>query len=199
MSKNVLMISVSMLKERTAIHDNIDEKLIFPEIKAIQDLYILPLCGSALFNKLITTIDNGTITSDATLVNYKLLLDDYLIDTLCNYVVSELPLGLTYQFWNKGVAAKTTDNSSQPSMSDLFDVASKYKRRAEEYAQRARLYLRQYSPTLYPEYITPGSGVDTVIPERQGFNNPIYLGDVSPYATEYMTYEERYQSNLPRY
>lgn len=188
------MISVSMLKERTAIHDNIDEKLIFPEIKAVQDLYILPLCGTALFNKLITDIDGGTINGD-----YKTLLDDYLIDTLCNYVISELPLGLTYQFWNKGVQAKTTDNSNTPSMSELFDVASKYKRRAEEYAQRARLYLRQWSPTKYPEYITPGSGVDTVIPERQGFSNPIYLGDVSPYASEYKTYEERYQSNLPRF
>ena len=194
MSKNILMISVSMLKERTAIHDNIDEKLIFPEIKAVQDLYILPLCGTALFNKLITDIDGGTINGD-----YKTLLDDYLIDTLCNYVISELPLGLTYQFWNKGVQAKTTDNSNTPSMSELFDVASKYKRRAEEYAQRARLYLRQWSPTKYPEYITPGSGVDTVIPERQGFSNPIYLGDVSPYASEYKTYEERYQSNLPRF
>lgn len=194
MSKNVLMISVKMLKERTAVHDNIDEKLIYPEIKAVQDLYMLPLLGTALFNKIISDIDNGTLTG-----SYKSLVDDYLIDTLCNYVISELPLGLTYQFWNKGVAAKTTDNSNQPSMSELFDVAKKYKNRAEEYAQRARLYLRQNSPTLFPEYINPGSGVDTVIPERQGFSNPIFLGDVSPYQTEYKTYEERYQSNLPRW
>lgn len=193
MSKNVLMISVNMLKQRTAIHDNIDEKLIYPEIKAVQDLYILPLLGTALFNRIITDIDGGTLSGD-----YKGLVDDYLIDTLCNYVISELPLGLTYQFWNKGVAAKTTDNSNTPSMSELFDVAKKYKNRAEEYAQRARLYMRQNAPTKFPEYITPGSGVDTVIPERQGFSNPIYLGDVSPYATEYKTYEQRYQSNLPR-
>jgi hypothetical protein len=193
MSKNVLMISVNMLKQRTAIHDNIDEKLIYPEIKAVQDLYILPLLGTALFNRIISDIDGGTLAGD-----YKDLVDLYLIDTLCNYVISELPLGLTYQFWNKGVAAKTTDNSNTPSMSELFDVAKKYKNRAEEYAQRARLYMRQNAPTKFPEYITPGSGVDTVIPERQGFSNPIYLGDVSPYATEYKTYEQRYQSNLPR-
>lgn len=191
------MMNVQMLKERTAIHDNIDEKLIYPEIKAVQDLFILPLLGTALFNKMLTLISSNTI-NDAGNADYKGLLDDYLIDTLSNYVISELPLGLTYQFWNKGVAAKTTDNSNTPSMSELFDVASKYKRRAEEYAQRARLYLRQNAPKLFPEYITPGSGVDTVIPERQGFSNPIYLGDVSPYNSEYLTYEQRYQSNLPR-
>jgi hypothetical protein len=194
MSKNILMISVQMLKDRTAIHDNIDEKLIFPEIKASQDMYILPVCGSALFNKLLNDINANTLSG-----NYKALVDDYIVDTLANYVISELPLGLTYQFWNKGVAQKTTDNSLTPSMSDLFSVASKYKRRAEEYAQRLRLYLRQNAPTLFPEYINPGSGVDTIIPERQGFSNPIYLGDVSPYQSEYKTYEEKYQSNLPRF
>lgn len=194
MSKNILMISVQMLKDRTAVHDNIDEKLIFPEIKAAQDMYILPLCGSALFNKLLTDINANTLGG-----NYKVLVDDYIIDTLANYVISELPLGLTYQFWNKGVSQKTTDNSIAPSMTDLFSVASKYKRRAEEYAQRMRLYLRQNAPTMFPEYINPGSGVDTVIPERQGFSNPIYLGDVSPYQNEYKTYEEKYQSNLPRF
>ena len=52
MSKNILMLSVALLKERTAIHDNIDEKLIYPEIKAAQDMFILPVLGSALFNKL---------------------------------------------------------------------------------------------------------------------------------------------------
>lgn len=188
------MISVQMLKDRTAVHDNIDEKLVFPEIKAAQDMYILPLCGSALFNKLLTDINANTLGG-----NYKVLVDDYIIDTLANYVISELPLGLTYQFWNKGVAQKTTDNSVTPSMSDLFSVAAKYKRRAEEYAQRMRLYLRENAPTMFSEYINPGSGVDTVIPERQGFSNPIYLGDVSPYSSEYKTYEEKYQSNLPRF
>lgn len=194
MSKNILMISVQMLKDRTAVHDNIDEKLVFPEIKAAQDMFILPLCGSALFNKLLTDINANTLAG-----NYKVLVDDYIIDTLANYVISELPLGLTYQFWNKGVAQKTTDSSVTPSMSDLFSVAAKYKRRAEEYAQRMRLYLRENAPTMFPEYINPGSGVDTVIPERQGFSNPIYLGDVSPYQSEYKTYEEKYQSNLPRF
>jgi len=194
MSKNILMISVQMLKDRTAVHDNIDEKLIFPEIKAAQDMFILPLCGSALFNKLLTDINANTLGG-----NYKVLVDDYIVDTLANYVISELPLGLTYQFWNKGVQQKTTDSSITPSMTDLFSVASKYKRRAEEYAQRMRLYLRENASVMFPEYINPGSGVDTVVPERQGFSNPIYLGDVSPYKSEYKTYEEKYQGNLPRF
>ncbi len=42
MSLNVLFISVDTIKDRTGLHNNVDEKLILPEIKAAQDIYILP-------------------------------------------------------------------------------------------------------------------------------------------------------------
>jgi len=193
MSKNQLFIDVPMLKERTAIHDNIDEKLIYPEIKAAQDIYILPLLGTALFNKIREAMASDSLDGD-----YKKLVDDYLIDVLCNYVIAELPMGLTYQFWNKGVVTKKDDNTNTPTLTELYDISNKYRRRAEEYAQRARLYIRQNAAEKFPEFLNPGQGVDTVVPERQGFFSPIYLGDVSPYGRdEYKTYESKYQGDLP--
>jgi hypothetical protein len=53
MSRNIIMISEAVLKERSVIHDNIDPKLIFPDIKAAQDLYIEPILGTALFDKIL--------------------------------------------------------------------------------------------------------------------------------------------------
>lgn len=94
MSKNVLLIDENILKERTAIHGNIDPKLLYPEIKAAQDMYIEPILGSALYNKIINEVDAGTITG-----TYKALLDDYIIDALCWYIVSALPDAISYQFW----------------------------------------------------------------------------------------------------
>ena len=132
MSANILMISVDTLKQRTAIHDNIDEKLIFPEIKAAQDLFIHPILGTALYNKILTDISNSALAG-----NYKILVDSYLVDTLCNYVISELPTALNYQFWNKGVGVATSDNTNAPTMSELFDIAAKYKNRAEAYQKKA--------------------------------------------------------------
>ena len=79
MSRNTLLIMPSLLKERTGVHDNVDDKLISPEIKAAQDLYILPLLGSALMTKLQNDIEStGTTTGD-----YLTLLDEYLVDCLC--------------------------------------------------------------------------------------------------------------------
>jgi hypothetical protein len=189
MSQNILMISVKILKERTSIHDNIDEKLIYPEIKAAQDIYVLPLLGTALFNKILTDISNSALAGD-----YKTLVDDYLIDMLCNYVLSELPDGINYQFTNKGVQSKTDPNASQPSMADMYSVVAKYKNRAEHYQKRAMMYLVQNGPTKFSEYLNPGQGVDDVRPDRNAFSNPIYLGEEFP---RHRSYEERYQGNRP--
>jgi hypothetical protein len=170
MSKNILMISVDMLKERTSLHDNVDEKLIYPEIKAAQDIYLVPLLGTALFNKIINDIDNGNLSG-----KYKELVDDYLIDTLCNYVLSELPDGINYQYSNKGVQTKTTDSSNTPSMSEMYSIVAKYKNRAEHYEKRAMMYLKQNADLHFPEYCNPGNNIDDVRPDGISFSNPIFL------------------------
>jgi hypothetical protein len=93
MSSNTLLILPKLLKERSSLHENVDDKLIYPEIKAAQDMYIMPLLGSTLMNKLQTDIAAGTLSG-----NYKLLMYNYLIDTIVNYVLSELPEGLKALF-----------------------------------------------------------------------------------------------------
>ena len=171
MSKNILILMPSLLKERTGVHDNIDEKLIYPEIKAAQDLFIMPLLGSTLFNKILTDINAGTLGG-----NYKILVDDYVLDTLINYVLSELPEGLNYQFWNKGLSKKESDQSQVPSMPEMYGIVDKYKSRAEHYAKRCRLYLVQNATNLFPEYNQRIAGIDEVSPERNNYTCPIYLG-----------------------
>jgi hypothetical protein len=193
MSLNVLMVSDTMIKERTVIHGNIDPKLIYPDIKVAQDMYIKPLLGSALFDKLQAIISDGTIT-DAPNVNYKLLMDKYIVDALIYYTLSDLPTTLSYQFWNKGMVRKQGDNTTLPSMSELIDISNKYKQRAEFYTNACRLYLRQNAATMYLEYLNPGKGVDTTRPEQKSYTMPIYLGSE---CDHYRTYEEKYQGNRP--
>lgn len=177
MSENILLISDTMIKERTAIHGNIDPKLIYPDIKVAQDMYILPLLGTNLYNKLQSIVSDGTITSSPANSNYKFLMDKYLVDALMYYTLSELPTTISYQFWNKGVVRKHGQDTDLPSMSELMDLSNKYKSRAEFYAQRMRLYIVQNSSAMFPEYLNPGSTIDTVTPEQRAFTMPVYLGD----------------------
>lgn len=189
MSTTGLIVLPTVIKQRTALHDNVDDKLIYPEIKAVQDMYIMPLLGSPLFNKIITDITANSLAG-----NYKTLVDTFLIDIVCNYVLSEMPESINYQFWNKGVATKTTDNSQSPSMSDMYSIVAKYKNRAEHYMKRCRMYLIEKAPTMFPEYITMPSGVDVVVPERTSFTNPIYLGEE---REKPRSYSDRYQGDRP--
>lgn len=171
--KNTLFIGATAIKERTAVHSNIDDKSILPEIKTAQDIYILPALGSALYKRL----QDGIVANNLT-ANESALLDDYVTDTLVYYVLSELPVGLSFQFYNKGLVRKTSDNSDQPNMQDLIDVANRYRSRAEFYKQRMIKYLQEVSTSnLFPEYINPGTGVDTMYPEKDGYQSSIFLGD----------------------
>ena len=192
------IILPSVIKERMSLHDNVDDKLIYPEIKAVQDMYIMPLLGSTLFNKILTDIYNDTLSG-----YYKTLVDDYIIMAVCNYVMAELPEALNYQYWNKGVSTKTVDNAKEPTMSEMFSVMSKYKSRAEHYTQRARMYLIQNATAHFPEYTTFVAGVDTVYPDRNSYTNPIYLGDISEVPRDDYSLNNRppagYNSNDPFY
>lgn len=178
MSANVLLISDTILKERTSIHGNIDPKLIYPDIKYAQDAFIKPILGSALFDKMQSMVADGSITNPGN-ADYKQLLDEYLIDTLIYYTLAALPMTSSFQFWNKGVVRKQGQDTELPSMSELVDIANVYKGRAEYYANRMKLFLLDQSSRLqkYSEYVQPGSTIDTVVPSHKQFTMPIYLGD----------------------
>ena len=193
MSKNTLFISVQNIKDRTGLHANVDEKLVLPEIKTAQDMYILPALGSALYNQLQTAVEGNTYTNEETT-----LLDDYIADCLVYYVMSELPMGLSYQFYNKGLLRKSGDNTENPSMQDMIDVANRYRSRAEFYKQRMIKYLKQNN-VLYPNYLNFGSGIDSIKPDNDGYTVSMWLGDNGCCGddTKYRkSFEERYQGNI---
>lgn len=189
MSLNVLLISDQMIKDRTSIHGNIDPELIRPDVKVAQDMYIHPILGTALYDKLVSDISSTGTTTGV----YKTLLDRYILDTLMWYVLSELPTTISYQFWNKGVVRKQGVDTDLPSMNELIDLQNKYKNRAEFYANRLRLYLKQ-NATLFTEYLNPGNGLDTIDPEHNSFTMPVWLGEDSCVNK---SFEEKYQGNNP--
>lgn len=178
MSANILLISVAMLKERTTVHGNMDEKLVYPDIKYAQDAFIKPILGTALYDKLQALVKASEIGLSGN-EDYKNLLDEYLVDTLVYYTLASLPMSSSFQFWNKGVIRKHGQDTELPSMSDLVDIANNYKSRAEYYANRMKLFLLDQTSRLqkYPEYTQPGNTIDTITPQQRQFTMPIYLGD----------------------
>ena len=192
MSRNILFISVDTIKDRTGLHFNVDPKLVYPDILFAQDAYILPVLGTALYNKLQDDIDCKSLTCD-----YETLLNEYITPCLVYQVMAELPMALSYQFYNKGVVKKTGEGQAEPSASELTEVAQRYTSRAEYYRQRLVKYLKQQSSqNKFPEYLNPGSGVDTIVPDNQAYTISVWLGDDDCCAGK--TFEEMYQGNINR-
>jgi hypothetical protein len=192
MSRNIYLISETSFKDYTIASQNIDTKFLGSIIKMIQDRYIHPICGSALYNKILDIIEDGTIKTNPANADYKTLVDEYLTDVLFNYVLSEIPMSLQFKYVNKGVLKRTSENSQQPDFSELTSVMAFYKGYGEWYAERAINYLIA-NPTLFPEYLNPGSDVTTIHPVSNQYRAAIYLG--SGDYEDPRPYSERYQGN----
>ena len=113
------------------------------------------------------------------------------------YVMSELPIGLSYQFYNKGVVRKSDEKQDNPDAQELIDVANKYLKKAEFYKQRLIDYLKAESSIgNIPEYLNAGNRYDTIIPENDGYTTSIWLGDSD--CCDGKSFEEKYQGNINR-
>jgi hypothetical protein len=177
MSSNVLMISPKVVKDRTQLHTNVDDKLIVSEIKVAQDMFILPLLGSKLYNKILTDIAATNLVGE-----YLILRDSYLYDCLTWLTLHELVTTINGQMWNTGVSNPTASNSTQADAKEIEALRSKYKARAEHYTERARLYLLQNAATKFPEFLNVSGGIDVVAPHGNTYTCPIYLGDTPQYV-----------------
>jgi hypothetical protein len=170
MSLNVLFITETLVKSRTAISEAIDGKQILPLIKLAQDKYILPALGSGLYKRLQEGIDIGNLSTDE-----KNLLDNYITDTLLWFTIGEMVVSTSFQFFSKGVMQKGAEESNNPSKGQLELLERKYISNGEFYKQRLIDYLRENS-TMFTEYLQYGAGFDAIAPQIQAYTSPIYLG-----------------------
>lgn len=184
MSRNILFISEQSLKDSSQLSDNVDPKLLLPSIKAVQDLTIQPLLGTALYNKLQDLIsDGGGVLTDGP---YKTLLDLYIKDTQVWYTLADMPYHLRYRLINKGVITREGEAISTVSTTDIEKVMDHFRNKAQSYAQRTIDYLKT-NYNLYPEYINPGSTIDTIRPDHTQFAGGIYLGRSNDCECEYQS------------
>lgn len=166
--KIIYLISPEILKQFTGIHTNVDEKLIYPEIKAQQDIYIKKVLGSSLFDKILDGIDSDNLAGD-----YLFLQKNYIIPCLCNYVLAELPESLNYQFWNRGLVQNNSTTVNNITPTEMFSIMSKYKSRAEYYASEMTRHILA-NKNKYPEYLQEVSAGGTK-PDEDNYECAIFI------------------------
>ncbi len=163
-------ISYETLRERSIINGNVDHHKINPIIDECQEMHILPILGTGLYNQVSAQISAGNVSA----LN-KTLLNDYIQPCLIKYIESEATMYLNFNFTNANVSTKNTDESVPVSMADAEKMMYRLRNKAEWFGERITKYLREKSND-YPLYFNPGNGSDIIHPQKTNYTSGMYLG-----------------------
>ena len=152
--QHTLFISSTRLKKDTVLGGSVDDNLIMPYILLAQDMNILPVLGTDLYDKLKSDIQGGSLTGA-----YKTLVETYIQPALVQFAFSTLAPYLRLRFSNNSVVVMgATEQSSSASYDDIKPLMDTATDAAEFYRQRLIDYLRNNSSS-FSEY-TSNSGAD---------------------------------------
>jgi len=165
-----LFISEQFIKDNTIIDGNVDDKYITNTIADSQKLRILPIIGTGLFNEISSQIVAGNVTA----LN-RTLLDDYIQDALKYWVLYDGLDIFHYKVTNKAVMKKNSDDSQPVETIDIVRLKDSFKDKAEYFSQLITKYLLA-NLTSYPLFTNPGTGIDTVHPNRDNYDTGWNLG-----------------------
>lgn len=166
----VAFIGETYIKDNSFIDENVDVNLLRSEILDVQELRILPVLGTALYEEVKTQITNATVSA----LN-RTLLDDYIKPALKFWVLFDSALIFTFKVTNKSIYKKTSENAETIQATDLDRIMDYCKIRAEFYSERMTKYLIENS-SLFPLYENAGDGYDTIHPKKNNYTQGIYLG-----------------------
>ncbi len=156
----ILIVSPAFVKENTVLHYNVDDGYLKPLIDSIQNTFVRPILGSALFDEIQNQIKLNTVTA----LN-ETLIKEYLRDALKWEVCHKYTRIGTYKLNNKGAGTHSGDNFSSLSQQELVTAKSIFKDNADFYRKKLKLYLKANEDD-YPLYKNPPSGTDVVQPEK---------------------------------
>lgn len=160
MSRNILFITRNDIIKRAYVGGNIDPEKIIPFVKTAQDKYILLALGTVLYNRLQDDIAAGTISGV-----YKLLIDEYITDTLVHYSFVEALPFLSYTVANGAIYRNVSEQAQLPSKQDIDFLLQKELQTAQFYAERLVTYLIANN-NIYPEYNQSNGKLDNVYPDK---------------------------------
>ena len=166
----VKFISTEYLKNNSAINGNVDDDILNPYIYKAQETHIQQALGSTLYTKLKNDIINNSITGI-----YKTILDDYVQPSLLEWSTYESLPFIYMKLTNKSVSKRDSEFSTPAELGELKYLRDAVRDVAEFQTQRLIKYLKENISSI-PEYQNPGSGLDVLRPNGNGYFGGIYLG-----------------------
>jgi hypothetical protein len=175
---DVYFISEEVLKNKTAINDNVDSGELRFCIQTAQNINIAETLGQKLYNKLLKDVSANTLVGD-----YKYLLDTYVVPATVAWSYYHGLDNFFVKWMNVGLVSNRTEQGNAIDFKAFQFLKNNAKSTAEFYDQNTRRYLCAYASN-FPEYNTVEIGI--LLPQRDSaFRASIALGSTKPWPSWY--------------
>ena len=153
---SAFLINAYNLKEVSFIHGNVEDSILQPTIRVVQDTMIEPIIGTTLYNRLLAGIEADDLNA-----NEIILMDSYIIPCLAMGCNVETVLQTVFQIRNKATGRTNDENLASASESEINRIQDNYRSKFEFYRTKLIKYLK-FNSNLYPEYLTYFTNGDTI-------------------------------------
>lgn len=140
MRNNTLLIDEAYIKAYSIVSDNLDSKYLQPSIIEAQDIYLEPLIGSQLMNKLSDLVTSEDIEKEENEL-YKYLLDKFVQPFLLNKVCSIVQFSVFAKIRNAGVMQYNDTQENSVNIENVNFMRKHFEDNAKFYAERMTDYL----------------------------------------------------------
>lgn len=156
--KTILFISIEDILHYTSISGNIDEYKLSPHINNAQILYLEPILGSDLYNKISNLISGDTI-AEAANINYYNLLTKYIAPSIVFHTIELFIPFNSFEVSDGGMFQHTPSNAQYSPFDDIDRIVNKYRAIGTKYDDKLVKYLCENS-TLFTEYTSNTGLID---------------------------------------
>jgi hypothetical protein len=161
-----LFISENKLKNFTDLNNSVDPDLLKNAVREAQDINIQRMLGYNLYQKMITDVNNNTLTG-----YYLTLMNEYLQDTLLYWSYYEALESIWLRPRNNGLLIPNGGVEASAVDSNTYDKKRQsVKNKAEWYAERMVGWLID-NQTQFPEFGTE-TGMEIYPDQRSQFKSP---------------------------
>jgi hypothetical protein len=157
------LINKDTLMKFTQVNSAMDSNLVSAAIYIAQDMYLEQYLGTALIQKLKDDVNSWAGIYDT-------LMSEHIPKVLAWWTLYELYPMMWIKHDNGGLYRRTTDDTETISATDLGNLRSEAKSRAESYTQRLINYLCANAVSI-PEY--NDNTWPNKAPKLNAFNNSI--------------------------
>lgn len=178
-----LMISVTDVKQTSYVDENVDDTIIRNVIWNAQQLHIIPLLGTGLYDDIEDAVLNNNPTTDETTLLNKIR------PVLIWYTLYDGVIPFAIKIRNKGIMKSNSDNSQSVDDRDLKWLMDHFKDIAEEYAERCKNYLVENAATKFTKYNNAGSGADIIHPEKNQYSTGWVMKSKKKCCNDYDRFE----------